>query len=73
MQIQWFSPTSLEFEVTEMFEFHIPKGSYACIDICSVHMNRKPDVVFYIILHLLVMLAIHWGLDVNDFEPERFI
>jgi hypothetical protein len=65
-----FNPGSEDYEE---FPVHIKRGSQVIMDFSSVHMNRRSTL--HLVLHVAhkEMLALHWGSDVNEFKPERFI
>jgi hypothetical protein len=53
----------------------VPAGSIVVVDILGAHMNRKSSNLFAIRTEFFsgLFVALHWGEDVDDFKPERFI
>ncbi|KAK7038948.1 hypothetical protein VNI00_010340 [Paramarasmius palmivorus] len=61
------------FEDYEEFPVHIKRGSQVIMDLSSVHMNRRSTLRLVLRAAHNEMLALHWGSDVDEFKPERFI
>ena len=52
----------------------IQKGGMCVVDIMGVHMNREWGGSLPTIRGFFIFLsAIHWGDDVDEFKPERFM
>lgn len=55
------------------FTATLPAGSLAVIDIIGLHYNRGCRHRIGDDFRLTPPLAIHWGDDADEFNPERFI
>ncbi|KAF7362943.1 Cytochrome P450 [Mycena venus] len=66
--------TTLDGNVSEVEEYpvHIKQRSKIIMDISAVHMNRTLILLPGSFIGDKI-LAIHWGMDVHEFRPERFI